>query len=95
MSENEDFESLPQLNDPKVKEAVEKVLKDISNQWTIVEGYRSAVSEQFKGLKEEHDVPLRLLRKLARAYHRQTFQTEVQENEDFQAVYEKIFGAED
>ena len=91
----EQTNELPHLNDPKIQEALKKACVDVSNQWTIMEGYRAAVSEALKGVSEEHDIPLRLLRKLARAYHRQTFQTEVQENEDFQAVYEKIFGADD
>lgn len=60
------------------------------------EGYREAISEAFKSLSEETDVPPRMLRKLARAYHMQTFETEVQEANDFEVMYEKVFGrAED
>lgn len=83
-----------QLNDPKVQEAIKSVLRDISDQWTIVEGYRSGISEAFKGLSKEHDLPLRLLRKMARTYHRQTYSSEVQEGEDFQELYEKVFKEE-
>lgn len=87
-------EMYTQINDPKVAEAIRKMAKDISDQWTILEGYRSTISEAFKGLSEETQVPLRLLRKIVRAYHKQTFETEVQEAGDFELMYEKIFDKE-
>lgn len=88
----EGHDDLPQLNDPKIQEAITKVLKDISNQMTMIEGYRAAIGEQLKGLKEEHNVPQSLLRKLARAYHAQNFETQLAEQETFQEVYHKLFG---
>lgn len=83
----------PQLNDPKVSDLINKMAKDISNQWTIVEGYRATITEAFKELADETKVPIRMLRKLARAYHMQTFETEVQEADDFEVMYEKVFGS--
>lgn len=92
MSDN-DFD-LPQLNDPKVAEKIRKSLQDISDQMTMKEGYQSAISEAIKVVAEEHDIPKKVVRALARAHHRQTFQTEVEEHEVFEEAYTKIFGDE-
>lgn len=92
MSDN-DFD-LPQLNDPKVAEKIRKSLQDISDQMTMKEGYQSAISEAIKAVAEEHDIPKKVVRALARAHHRQTFQTEVEEHEVFEEAYTKIFGDE-
>lgn len=82
------------LNDPKIRDQIASVLKDISNQMTIIEGYRATIGEALKGLKEETGVPQSLLRKMSRAYHRQTFETEVEQGEAFQDAYLKVFGDE-
>lgn len=79
------------LNDPKIKDKIRKAAKDISDQWTVIEGYRATVSESFKALSEETEIPLRMLRKLVRAHHNQAFEEEVQEADDFEIIYEKIF----
>ena len=84
----------PQLNDPKVAEKVKKSLQDISNLFTVRDGYNSTIKAAIAGVAEEHDVPKKLVRQLARSYHRQTFQTEVQEKEVFEITYEKVFGVD-
>lgn len=86
---------LPQLNDPKVAEKVKKSLQDISDQMTMKESYASAISEAIKGVAEEHDIPKKVLRAMARAHHRQTFQTEVEEHSLFEDAYTKVFGDDD
>lgn len=90
-----DVFDLPQLNDPKVAEQVRKSLQDISDQMTLKEGYQAAITEAIKGVSEEHDIPKKVVRALSRAYHRQTYQTEVVEHELFEQAYEKVFGADD
>lgn len=90
-----DYVDLPQLSDPKVAEKVKKSLQDVSDQMTIMEGYKSAISEAIKAIAEEHDLPKKVVRALARAHHRQTFQTEVEEHELFEDAYTKVFGDDD
>lgn len=84
----------PQLNDPKVAEKVKKGLQDISNQMTMIEGYRSSIKAAIDAIADEYDVPKKLIRQLSRSYHRQTFQTEVQEKDMFEQTYEKVFGVD-
>lgn len=84
----------PQLNDPKIAEKVKKSLQDISNQMTLIEGHRAAIKAAIDAVAEEHAVPKKLVRQMSRTYHRQTFQTEIQEKDVFEQSYEKVFGTE-
>ena len=84
----------PQLNDPKRAESVKKSLQDMSNMMTMIEGHRAAIKAAIDAVAEEHDVPKKLIRQMSRTYHRQTFQTEVQEKDAFEQTYEKIFGSD-
>lgn len=86
---------IPALSDPKVAESVKKSIQDISDQMTMKESYAAAVTEAIKGVSDEHDIPKKVIRALARAYHRQTFRTEVEENELFEEAYTKVFGDDD
>lgn len=93
MSSNDEYE-LPQLNDPKVAQKVRKVVEDLSNLETMKRGYADKIKEAIKAASEEHDIPKKILREMVRAYYRQTFQTQVEENEMFRASYSKIFTEE-
>lgn len=83
---------LTQLNDPKVATAVKKSLQDISDQMTIMEGYKATIKEAIKGLSEEHDIPKKTLNWLAKTHHRQSYQSAVDENDTNAIAYTKVFG---
>jgi hypothetical protein len=89
-----DVVEYPQLNDPKRAESVKKTCVDISNMMTMIEGHRAAIKAAIDASAEEHDVPKKIIRQMSRTYHRQTFETEVQEKEAFEITYEKVFGAD-
>lgn len=80
-----------QLSDPKVQEKLQKGIKNLSDILTMKAAQQSAFNEALKGISEETEIPKKLVRKLAKSYHRQTFNTEVEEHETYQEVYEKIF----
>ena len=72
------------------KNKVLGVLKEISNSMTRSEAERDFVKEAIKAASDEHQIDKKQLRKLAKVYHRQNFTTEVQANEEFVELYEKI-----
>lgn len=84
----------PQLNDPKVAEKVRKSLQDISNIMTMRAAQSDAIKEAINAVSEEHDVPKKLVRDMARIYHRQAFQSVVQEKDALEQAYEKVFGVD-
>lgn len=82
----------PVLNDPKILAKVKGVCQDISNVMTMIEASRSTIKAHIDNLAEEIDIPKKLIRQMSRTYHRQTFETEVQEKDAFEQTYGKVFG---
>lgn len=81
------------LNDERVQTAIRKSLVDIHTIMSKIDTYRASMADAYKALSEDTKVPLRILRKLGGAYHRGTFDKEVQDGEDFYKSYKKVFGA--
>jgi len=75
------------------KNKVLGVLKDISDQFTLIEGARGVIKDHIDAAAEEHEIDKKQLRKLARTYHKQNFSTEVADQETFQELYTTITGA--
>lgn len=81
-------------SDPHTRKEIFDVVRDISDQWYKMDGLKSIVKEAITACAEKHEIPKKYIRKLARAYHAQTFEKEQQENGDFAALYEVIVGHE-
>ena len=64
---------------------------EISNSWTRVSAEKDLVKEIFNDLKEEYEIPPKLARKLARAYHKRNVQEVVAEDNEFAETYDKVF----
>ena len=80
------------LNDPEISSQIKGTLKDISDLMTIAASNRTAITEHYKALAEQTAVPNRILRKLGRTYHRNSFQDEQDDAELFAEAYEQVFG---
>jgi uncharacterized protein (DUF2236 family) len=79
-------------SNPVERETIKASLEEISDAMTLIEAKREYISEVIKALAEKHELPPKFLRKMAVAYHRQTFQKEKREMEEFEALYESIIG---
>lgn len=64
---------------------------EISNSWTRVSAEKDLVKEIFQDLKEEYEIPPKLARKLARAYHKRNVQEVVAEDNQFAETYDRVF----
>ena len=82
--------SLPQ--DPEQRKAIRKVLDEVSGCLTRIESERDYISETIKKLSEEYQINKKVLRRMAKTYHKQNFSTEIAENEEFETMYEQITG---
>lgn len=80
------------LNDPEIASQIAGTLKDVSNLMTIAAANRTAITEHYKALADQTGVPNRILRKLGRTYHRNSFQDEQTDAEVFAEAYEQVFG---
>jgi hypothetical protein len=41
-------------------------------------------------MQDEHEIPKKLSRKLAKVYHKRNYEEEVAEQSDFQTIYENV-----
>lgn len=65
-------------------------LQEISNSLTRIEAERDLIKEILQKMQEEHEIPKKLSRKLAKVYHRRSFEEEVAEQNDFVEIYENV-----
>lgn len=77
-------------SDPAARKAILDGIKEISNQWAVVDGYKNSVKDILETLSEKHELPKKYLRRLARTYHNQTFEAQQSENDEFSILYETI-----
>lgn len=82
--------SLPQ--DPESRKAIKKVLDELSGCMTRIEGERDYISETIKKLSEDYQLNKKVLRRMAKTYHKQNFSSEIAENEEFEIMYEQVTG---
>lgn len=82
--------TLPQ--DPDKRKAIKKVLDELSGSMSRIEGERDYISETIKKLSEEYDINKKVLRRMAKTYHKQNFSREIAENEEFETMYEQVTG---
>lgn len=75
---------------PEDRRIIRDVLSDISDNMTKMESFRESNNEAIKELAEKYDLPAKFIRKMARAYHKQSFEKDKQEMEDFEILYESI-----
>lgn len=69
---------------------LKKVLDDVSNMMTMMESERSAITEAINEASKLFNIDKKVLRKIARTYHKQNFNDEVATNETFVEVYEQL-----
>jgi hypothetical protein len=65
-------------------------IKEISASMTKIEGEKSVQKEIIAALAEEFDLPKKYLSKMAKTYHKQSFDQEVRASEDFSTLYETV-----
>jgi hypothetical protein len=66
------------------------VLKEISNAMTRSDAERDFVKDAIKEAAEKFQMNKKILRKMAKVYHKNSFNDEVSEMEEFQQMYENI-----
>jgi hypothetical protein len=73
------------------KEKLKKAIQEISNSMTRMDAERDLIKEIIKDAHEEHAIDKKVLRKMARAFHKQNFSEEVATQEEFETLYQEVF----
>ena len=66
------------------------VLTEISNSMLRIKSEREYIKEAIDAAAEKYNMNKRILRKMAKVYHNNSFTDEVTEMEEFQALYESV-----
>lgn len=72
------------------KTKIKKVLEEISNAMTRAEAERDFIKEAIDAAAEEHQIPKKTLRKVAKTFHKQNFTHEKADQEEFLELYESV-----
>lgn len=73
--------------DEKELKSIHAALGEISNEMTIIEAHKSAIKDILNAMHDAHNIPLKVLRRLAKTHHKNSFQEEVAEDNEFEALY--------
>lgn len=82
-------------SDPAVRKEILGFLSEMSASYTRMEAEKDLVKEALKNASDKYQIPKKLLGKLSKHYHKSSFASALNENEDFQALVEAIVPQED
>lgn len=78
------------LSNPADQEKLFKIIKDCSDQLTIIQGHKDVIKENVGGICEELELPKKIVNKMIKTYHAQKFDQECVEHETFEELYSKV-----
>jgi hypothetical protein len=78
------------LTNPADQKKLLDMLREASNSLTRIESERDLIREMKKKVGEELQLEKKVLNRMVKVYHKQTFQEEVAEHEQFETLYESI-----
>lgn len=81
-------ENLPEEMKLKLKNAI----REMSDSYVRVEAERDLQKAILETVSEEIGVEKKIIRKMARAFHKQDFDKLREENQTFEVSYESVFG---
>jgi hypothetical protein len=79
-------------SNPEDLKQIKSVMKTISDSLTTIEGHRALINDEIKAVSEKFELPTKFIRKMAKTYHKQTINKELQEMEDFERLYTQVLG---
>jgi ssDNA-specific exonuclease RecJ len=81
---------MSQISSPADRDKIKKMLAEISGSMTRMEAERDLVRETVKDMSKQFNLPVKTLNRMAKVYHKQNYNQEVAEHEEFEELYETI-----
>jgi len=72
-------------------EAINKVMKDVSDSMTRQKSEADYQTETFKNLEEKYGIKAKHFRRMAKEYFADKFDQKASEEDDYQSLYESVF----
>jgi hypothetical protein len=67
--------------------SIHDALSEISNEMSVIDSHKDAIKDVIDALYDNFKIPKKVLRRMAKTYHKQSFQEEVTEDNEFEALY--------
>jgi hypothetical protein len=65
-------------------------LTEISNSMTRISAERDFIKDAVADVSDKFQIQRKIVAKMARVYHKQSFNTESEENSEFESLYEEV-----
>ena len=65
-------------------------MQEISNSMTRIEAERDLIKNAINDICEEQNLNKKTFRRMAKVYHKQNFKQEIEEQQEFETLYETI-----
>jgi hypothetical protein len=75
---------------PADRKAILDCMKEISGSMTRIEAERDFIQGAIKNICDEQNLSKKTFRRIAKTYHKQNFNSEVEEHEEFEILYQTI-----
>lgn len=82
------------ISNPAQRKQIQDALQEISNSMTRIDAERDFIKEAINNVAEEHELSKKIIRKMARVYHKQNFREEQSTHEEFEILYQNIVGVD-
>lgn len=78
------------ISSPADRLKIKKMLGEISGSMTRMEAERDLIRETIKEMSSQFQLPKKTLSRMAKVYHKQNYNQEVAEHEEFEDLYQTI-----
>lgn len=76
------------------RKAVEDLCEELSGSYTRTESERNFQKVAIADIAEQHSLDKKMLRKVAKIYHKSQFSTVQEEHTELESMYKTVFGAD-
>lgn len=77
-------------SNPADREKIRRVMDTVSDSFTRIEAEKELIKDEIGALVEEFKIPRKFLNRMARIYHRKNFKDVMDEQENFETLYESV-----
>lgn len=78
------------ISNPADRKKIKEAIQEISNSMLRMEAERDLIKEIVKEVSAEHQIPKKILAKIAKTFHKQNLTQEVADHEDFVDLYDTV-----
>ena len=78
------------ISSPEDRKKIKDAVQEISNSMLRMEAERDLIKEIVKDVSDNHQIPRKIIAKIAKTFHKQNLTQEIADHDDFVEVYETV-----